>query len=237
MWGTDPSVIEALSWRLASELFRRHTQRLRLIRAHPGGGQYDVLMLFGVDAPGRILLNRAGTIQIHERFDHNPAIEWEPVEWDRYARADPYQFLIALERAAGLSSPVNAPATTPTSLTYRVLAAASAASIKTVAPITIEQGFIDSSGYGSGPNATLEQFDSIPGALLQRQDSDLFGHPGYRFWIITRSGEPLAAVEQSTATAWAATGETVLDLMETYRRNGRNVLAVAVNLLSWPAQQ
>src|SRR5437588_367965 len=35
----DRSVVEAASWRLASELVRRHPTALRLIRGHPGGGQ------------------------------------------------------------------------------------------------------------------------------------------------------------------------------------------------------
>lgn len=39
----DRSVLEAASWRLASELARRHPDTTRLIRAHPGGGQYDCL--------------------------------------------------------------------------------------------------------------------------------------------------------------------------------------------------
>lgn len=41
----DRSVLEAASWRLASELVRRHPDTTRLIRAHPGGGQSDCLWL------------------------------------------------------------------------------------------------------------------------------------------------------------------------------------------------
>lgn len=41
----DRSILEAASWRLASELVRRHPQSTRLIRAFPGDGQYDVLWI------------------------------------------------------------------------------------------------------------------------------------------------------------------------------------------------
>ena len=35
-------MLEAASWRLASELVRRHPDTVRLTGAHPGGGQSDV---------------------------------------------------------------------------------------------------------------------------------------------------------------------------------------------------
>ena len=41
MW-ENRSVLEAASWRLASELVRRHPDTVRLTGAHPGGGQSDV---------------------------------------------------------------------------------------------------------------------------------------------------------------------------------------------------
>ncbi|MFN7149627.1 MAG: hypothetical protein ACK4V6_09100 [Microthrixaceae bacterium] len=69
-WG-DRSVLEAASWRLGSEVVRRHPTRTRLFHGHPGGGQYDVLWVRspsgseGVDVP----MNRNGTIQVHARFD------------------------------------------------------------------------------------------------------------------------------------------------------------------------
>ena len=70
MVGLDASGLEALSWQLASELMRRHPVGTRLIRAHPGGGQYDLLwILDSTGGRGDIRLNRAGTIQIHGRFN------------------------------------------------------------------------------------------------------------------------------------------------------------------------
>lgn len=47
----DRSILEAASWRLASELLRRHPQTLRLIRGHPAGGQADGLWIFPLSGP------------------------------------------------------------------------------------------------------------------------------------------------------------------------------------------
>jgi T3SS (YopN, CesT) and YbjN peptide-binding chaperone 2 len=70
MQWTDHSVLEAASWRLASELVRRHPSTLRLIRAHPGGGQSDVLWLLPSSGEvGDVRLNRAGSISVLSRFD------------------------------------------------------------------------------------------------------------------------------------------------------------------------
>src|SRR3954452_23260694 len=102
----DRSVLEAASWRLASELIRRHPEVLRLIRTHPGGGQSDCLWIMPVSGErGDVRLNREGTIQILERFDGRPAESWGPVEWDEYLRADPRSFLGEMEIAAGLPVP------------------------------------------------------------------------------------------------------------------------------------
>ena len=143
-WWVDRSV--AVSWRLASELVRRHPHSTRLVHTHPGGGQYDCLTMTTPDAcGGAIELNRNGTIQIRERFDNQPA-RWAPATWDDYLRADPRQFLNDLEHAAGLPAPARVPSATPMTLTYRVLAAIAATVIKSVEPIGIHSGHIDSAG-------------------------------------------------------------------------------------------
>lgn len=142
----DQSVVEAASWRLASEMVRRHPTALRLIRGHPGGGQSDCLWLLPlIGNQGDVRLNRVGTIQVLDRFDGRPADEWGATTWNDYLFAEPRGFLDRLERAAGLPTPTHVPTATPRTLTYRVLAAIAATAFKTVHPIEIQQGYMSES--------------------------------------------------------------------------------------------
>ena len=228
----DESGLEALSWRLASELMRRHPVGVRLIRAHPGGGQYDVLwILDSAGGRGDIRLNRNGTIQVHGRFDGGDRTDWKPIEWDEYQAADPLVFVQRLEAAAGLPVPSRARPATPTTLTYRVLAALAAAVDGPDQRIVIEAGYIDTSGYGGGPNEVLAAF-AIPDDLLRACDDDLYAQAGYRFWIVVRDGRPIIAIEQTTGVAWTHGRQDQIDLMNLYRGSHRNIRAVASQLLS-----
>ncbi|HSH62027.1 MAG TPA: hypothetical protein VK988_20740 [Acidimicrobiales bacterium] len=103
----------------------------------------------------------------------------QSVEWDEYLRADPREFLHRIEVAAGLPGPHQVPAATPATLTYRILAAIASTAVKSVHPIEIQLGFIDSSGYGAGPNPALSAFRAIPAELSRPRDDDLFGEARY----------------------------------------------------------
>lgn len=228
----DGSVIEAASWRLASEIVRRHPKITRLIRAFPGGGQYDVLWILpahdddGID----IRLNRNGTIQVHDRYDGRP-VEWEPVTWDRYLRADPREFLHRLETAAGLPVPAHVPASQPWTLTCRILAEIAATAVKSVHPIEIQSGMIDTSGYGGGPNGALELFTAIPEELLRPQPEEPFGHSGYRFWILLRDDVPILAFEQDRGLAFTQHHNVGFDVMALYEQSRRHLLVTTMKLL------
>jgi hypothetical protein len=231
MDGMDRSVVEAASWRLASELVRRHPTALRLIRGHPGGGQSDCLWLLPlVGEKGDLRLNRVGTIQVLDRFDGRPADEWRPTEWADYLFADPRQFLDRLERSAGLPSSSQVPSATPTTLTYRVLAAITATAFKSVHPIEIQEGYVDSSGYDGGPNENLDAFPIDPQRLRPRPD-DFFDQPGYRFWIVVRDGVPVLAVDQADATAWTSHTVTPIRLMDLYTQSRRHILTTTLEVL------
>jgi hypothetical protein len=190
----DRSVLEAASWRLASELVRRHPVTTRMIHTHPGGGLYDCLTITSPTGDGgTVHLNRNGTIQVHARFDGRADERWEPTDWDDYLRADPRDFLDRLERACGLPSPAHVPSSTPATLTYRLLAALATTAVKSVHPIEIHSGQLDTSGHGSGPNVALDSFSGIPEERRRAQDNDLFRQAGYRFWIVLREHVPILA--------------------------------------------
>ena len=228
----DRSVLEAVSWRLASELVRRHPTTTRILRTHPGGGQYDCLTITSPTAKGgTVQLNRNGTIQVHDRFDGQPGDEWPLTEWIDYLAADPGEFLDRLERASGLPAPAHVPPSDPTTLTYRLLAALAATGLKSVHPIEIQSGYVDTSGYGGGPNDALNSFPFIPPELRRDHHDDLFGQAGYRFWIVLRDRVPILAFEQDAGFAWTQHHDESFDVMGLYELSHHNLLIVALELL------
>jgi hypothetical protein len=202
---------EKLSWELASRLVARHPLDLRLIRAFPGGGQYDVLWVLGEGQRPDIPMNRAGgTIQVHATADGGPA-GWQPADWSTYERSDRERFLLELERAAGLPAPRAARAASCESLTYQVIAALVARG-DAERPIEAHLGYVDSSGpFGGGEDAAIHTF-GFSSELLAAGPHDRHGEPGYRFWIVERAGEPIVAFEQSTAEARICGSEAAVDL-------------------------
>ena len=227
----DRSVLEAASWRLASELVRRHPLTTRVLLTHPGGGQYDCLTITSPTGDGgSVQLNRNGGIPVHDRCDGRTAEHWG-VGWDEYLRADPRAFLDRLERGSGLPTPPHVPSSNPSTLTYRVLAALAATAVKSVHPIEIEAGQLDTSGGGGGPNDALDSFGSIPTELRRDRDDDPFQLGGYRFWIVLRDGVPILAFEQEQGMAWTQHHGEAFDLMGLYERSRHNVLIVALDLL------
>lgn len=228
----DRSVLEAASWRLASELVRRHPLTTRVVLSHPGGGQYDCLTITSPTGDGGcVQLNRNGTIQVQDRFDGRPDAQWEPTDWDDYLRADPRAFLDQLERASGLPTPPHVPPSDPTTLTYRVLAVLAATAVKSVHPIEIQSGQFDTSGDVGGPNDALASFPAIPEDLRRAQDDDLFHQAGYRFWIVLRDRVPIIAFEQEEGMAWTQHHGEGFDLMGLYELSRHNLLVVVLELL------
>lgn len=229
---TDGSVLEAASWRLASELSRRHPSTTRLIRAQPGGGLSDCLWLLpSTGGQGDIRLNRNGTIQVLSRFDGRDP-QWPPTEWDVYLRGDPREFLYRLEAEAGLPAPTTVPATTPRTLTLRILAAIATTGVKSVQSIEIVPGMIDTSGYGGGPSReAFAAFPAIPAEALARQEDDFHDQPAYRFWFVLREGEYVLAFEQTAGMAWTRHHANAWSLMELYVESRRHLLVAALKLL------
>lgn len=199
---------------------------------HPGGGQYDCLAIMSSgDCPGHVQLNRNGRIHVLERFDGREA-DWEPVEWDEYLRADPKGFLHHLEASAGLPAPSTVPAVTPRTLTLRILAAIAATCTKSVEPIEIIPGMIDTSGYGAGPHLeSFAAFSAIPRILLAPRGTDYDGQPEYRFWFVWRSEEPILAFEQREGMAWTRHHAVAWPLMDLYAESRRHLLVTALKLL------
>lgn len=224
MDGLRRSVIEAASWRLATELCRRHPNRLRTYITYPAGGTYDCLSLSVGGAKPRplIQLNRVGTIQVHETFAGDVLRDIRAQAWSTYLSAEPYRFLRDLEDEAGLPPPTSTPATVAHTLTYRLLAALVGVQTLGVRDRYIVSGYTDSSGYDGGVREEL--FAAMPLADRRRTEhhaDDPFGIPEYRFWFVIDRGHLVACLD---TTGWACdTNGTVYDLPALYDRDGRRV--------------
>jgi hypothetical protein len=225
------SVLEAASWRLASELARRHPDRLRVYETHPGGGQYDCLTLAsaGSSPTPLVYLNRVGTIQVHTTLDGQQPEEIQEIDWATYLAAAPSEFLRGIERDTGLAAPDAVPPTQPHTLVYRCLALAASVEVLGVRTRAIVSGFVDSSTY---PGVRDELFAAMPAADRRRETveaDDPFGYAEYRFWFVTEHEEPVAWFE---TTGWAGdTSGREVDLMEAYKRRGRRVGATLTSVL------
>ncbi len=46
MDSVNQQLVEIASWRIVSELIRRHPEKFTVIETHPGGVQYDCLTLY-----------------------------------------------------------------------------------------------------------------------------------------------------------------------------------------------
>lgn len=222
----DPTVIEATSWRLASELVRRHPQRLRVTRQFPGGGQNDCLCIWpSTEGPGDVRLNRSGTISVQAPFDGSTSDVYAKT-WTDHLAQDPREALQELEEAAGLKPPVSVPPSTPMTLTLRVLAAIAASAYRTVHPVEIEHGVIEGETNG-------DAFAAFPGIHddLQTSSSAWHGHHGYRYWFVLRDAVPVLAFEQSEGHVWTSKNKARVNLLDGYRSGDRSALALATDLV------
>ncbi len=53
MDSVNKQLTEIASWRIVSELIRRHPEKFTVIETHPGGGQYDCLSPYSMQTKSR----------------------------------------------------------------------------------------------------------------------------------------------------------------------------------------
>lgn len=216
-------LLEIASWRVIAEMVRRHPG-ICVIETHPGGGQYDCLELLlpidGRDIPGaRITLNRLGSVH-YWPVSGDSNLTWTTF-WSEYlAAGDPLEIITRLETIASLKSPGTLPPSTPAVVTYRFIAAFLSQAVFGRQMWECRSGVLDTSG--EEPTLRHEWFDSCPkaeGHLRHRQEEDLFGQPGYRFWFLVRDNAPALCLE-TTGHAWDTSGVR-FDLVKLYQARHR----------------
>lgn len=217
------AMVEAASWRLASEFASAHCDRVRLLSSRTFGAHYDVITVAtrNVTPHPLVHINRAGSIQVVGRFDRRP-VEYNAAgrSWDEYLRSDPRDFLRALEKQAGLPAPHSNGYPTREALVYRLLAALINAQMLSIQPWTVH------CGWTSGPHPGYYEagFEAIPGANSRRSVSlidDPYAIPETRFWFVGRDQSPLLCFEIS-GRCWDASGSE-RDVMRIFEKEGRHV--------------
>lgn len=214
--GLAPRFVIAQSWWIASELCRRHPGR-RVYEWHPAGGQYDMLRVWGpgmrTQDQSRVLcdLNRNGTIHLSDE----ERLQWAEV----FAAESPHEIVKRIEQAKGRMLQTKAPATTATSLIYRLAAQLLAVRINDRVRWDVRMEFGDSSGStGSDANGFVDGFPSAQRALEQASERLTAYDVGEHFWGVLRGGECVAVLDDAGV---AHTQSGALDLMPLYKKRHR----------------
>lgn len=119
----SPELIAAFSWAVAARVVRRHPH-LEIVEEHPGGGTYDCLAIRasedGSPAESIVHLNRVGSIHVA-----GPTSGWAwRGAWAELVASTDFRFATQLiEHHAGLPQVAGTPPATPTTVTYRFVAA------------------------------------------------------------------------------------------------------------------
>jgi len=188
------SITEALSWRFVTEIWRRYPNRFNLIEAHPGGGQYNCLVLmtkgrysgFGID------VNRGGSVHVHrgafglddETISHS--------NWlDKMMKLESSNFLDQISREIGIDVPQKLPTSTPATITFRYITEFLTHAIGRMERWNCLNGYEDTSGYGSGKREHLfAHFKGITKFNNPSIKDPFYGEDAYHHWFLVKGDDP-----------------------------------------------
>ena len=227
-----PALTELASWTLATEVMRRAPKLLRIIETHPGGGQYDCLsMVRMVPHLELCAFNRRGSFTAFGAFDSNAfgSDRWTQINvWERIARGESTRNVLDdICALLHLQVPSPLPATTPASLTYRVITAM--LRIKTFSPVRwcCLNGFLDSSGFEGCEirRGLFAPFPAVKAPSNSERSEDPVLSRATDFWFLCCEDEPVICLETS-GRAYSTKG-LMIELQPEYakRRNIYDVIA------------
>lgn len=236
---SDPAqrFVIAQSWWIAAELARRHPELL-VHEMHPGGGQYDVLAVLSppyVAARMQVMLNRVGTIQVHQNDGRNGEPDMELIStWsDALSASSPHAVVKHIEDVANLGSPAKAPSSTPRALAYRFIAVLLSMTVNDRHSWDARNEFIDSSGdwWPGSPevHGFLEGFPDVRRDLPSTPKLGLWHEPESHFWAVLRNKVPVAIVSTEGRVYRA---DRRYDLAAEYSSNERRMLPLITKILS-----
>ncbi len=221
---------EIASWRIASELIRRHPTKLALIETHPCDGQYDCLRVIKRERPAVTLmdLNRVGSLHIHHTFEdeRDDLTSWRGFWKEMSSIEDPKVLLDRIEQKLGLSHHGKPPVSNGEVLAYRVITALLSTAAYGRVRWECRNGCLDSD-VGSGPiDRYFAEFPITSSWLCEPCDVP-FDIPHYGFWFLTRDDKPVLCLHVTGRVA-DHLGNTY-DLVPLYQQYGR-ILPMAVRV-------
>jgi hypothetical protein len=224
----------AQSWWIAAELARRHPE-LVVHEMHPGGGQYDVLAVstlpFAV-ANERVMLNRAGSLQVHGG-ESNPHMTHIGSWADVMGAENPHAVVKRIETVAQLRTIAKAPPSTPRVLAYRFIATLLSATLNDRFQWDARNEFLDSSGVvGLNDSAGNGFLSAFPEALRDARAVSKVGlpqEPESHFWAVLRDHVPVAIV---SIEGRIYLHDRHFNLADQYAATGRRMLPVVATVLS-----
>lgn len=199
----------AQSWWIASEIVRRHPS-LTIRETHPGDGLYDCLTIVD-SALRRVLdLNRHGRLHAPNNED------FEPLPWSAtMTAAGGHDVVKTLEKAAGLAPPIQAAASGPKVLTYRLIARVLGSLVDDRHTWDARSGeFATARG---GP--ALELFCYLETRRKSRDE----------FWILSKDGEPVSALGLDGVVE--SQSSMPVELLPAYRAAGSSMTALVGQVL------
>ncbi|MBE7157340.1 MAG: hypothetical protein INR62_02685 [Rhodospirillales bacterium] len=210
-------VVEAASWRIATEICRASPSVL-IRQTHPGGGQYDCLSLR--DEAGRHFadLNRKGTLHIFARFDgREPEKEsWDA--WPELLRLDITELVAEMRRRLGQDLPTRLSSSTPRVLLYRFVAACLGMHAFARGRWSCVSVAHDSSGSeGCYVRPEAREFAGLS-AELGGLASDWAAERAPHWWLLMKNDSPLLALCDNGRVG-TLSGDTC-SLPDIYRNSG-----------------
>ncbi len=228
-------LIENLSWRVVCEIMRRYPNRFFPVELHPGGGQYDCLVLCTEDGRQIMHFNRRGRIHIFQAYRnkqwHKTDGEIEPIDYEEDMKRDvgSRALIDGICKAMGLRVPKQLPKGTAPVMMARYISAFLAHATFGRDRWRCLNGMCDTSGYGTGVRD--EYFEAIPQAQnaldILRPDKLRCFEPSYHFWFLLRNDEPRLCLSLD-GRLWDRQGNE-WDLMKEYGRQGRNIWRLVVH--------
>lgn len=229
--------VVAQSWWIAAELVRRHPELL-VHEMRPGGGQYDVLAIFALPhdaSSARVMLNRAGTMQIHTHDGHNgvPDISLIGTWADALSARNPHSVIKQIEDVAQLNTLAKAPPSTPRALAYRFIATLLTTTVNDRHSWDARNEFIDSSSdwWPGDPetNGFIDRFPEVHRDFSSTPELGLWHEPESHFWAVLCDQIPVAIVSIEGRVYRA---DRRHNLADEYAANGRRMLPLVTNILS-----